>query len=116
MSVVPGAVVLSDEQLETLADLIADRLRSTSAGELIDAAELASRISRSRDFVYEHAALLDAVRIGDGPRPRLMFRWPQVLDRLAAHDTPAPKPPSQAPRSRKRTTGVELLPIGGKSR
>lgn len=113
------AITLSDEQLETLADLIAERLRASSAGELIDANQLATRIGRSRDFVYEHQALLDAVRIGDGPRPRLMFRWPQVLDRVAAHDkTSAPKPPSRTQLTyRKRTTtAAVLLPIGGAKR
>ena len=35
--------------------------------------EFAQRLGRSIDFVYAHADQLGAVRIGDGPRPRLLF-------------------------------------------
>jgi hypothetical protein len=107
---------LSDAQLERLADLIADRLAERAAGEMIDAAELAKRINRSRDFVYEHATSLGAVKLGDGPRPRLAFRWPQVLDHLAETEQPtqASSPP-RARRQRARRAPAELLPIRGRS-
>ena len=35
--------------------------------------ELAQRLGRSVDFVYSHSAELGAKRVGDGPRPRLLF-------------------------------------------
>jgi hypothetical protein len=111
-------VALSDQQLERLADLIADRLATRNDGELIDAGQLATRIGRTREIVYEHAQQLGAVRLGDGPRPRLAFRWPQVLDRLDDRPSPSsPTPPAaRTPRSRpaKRTT-TELLPVKGRA-
>jgi hypothetical protein len=39
----------------------------------LDAAEMARRLGVTREWVYEHAGELGAVRIGDGPRPRLRF-------------------------------------------
>jgi hypothetical protein len=109
-------VSLTDEQLNRLADLIADKLSARNDGELIDAGQLATRIGRTREFVYEHAHQLGAIPLGDGPRPRLAFRWPQVLDRLDDRPSPSsPTPPAaRTPRSRpaKRTT-TELLPVKG---
>jgi hypothetical protein len=111
---------LTDEQLEQLADLIADRLAERQAGELIDAAELAKRIGRSREFVYANQAALGAVRLGDGERPRLAFRWPHALDGLEAAERQrkATTPGRTTSRARKQrdTAGVELLPIRGGSR
>lgn len=115
-------IELSDDQLVRLADLIADRLAERAAGELIDAAELARRIGRSREFVYDHAAVLGAVRLGDGERPRLAFRWPQVLEALTVRgDGEQSQVPGSAvstgvvtnrPR-RRMGTSTDLLPIGG---
>jgi hypothetical protein len=44
----------------------------------LDAAELARRLGVTREWVYEHARELGAVRIGDGPRPRLRFAPEQI--------------------------------------
>jgi hypothetical protein len=40
---------------------------------LVDAATLAAELGVSRDWVYEHAAELGALRLGSGPRARLRF-------------------------------------------
>jgi hypothetical protein len=113
------AVALSDQQLERLAGLIADRLAIRSDGELIDAGQLAQRIGRTREFVYEHAQQLGAISLGDGPRPRLAFRWPQVLDRLDDRpppSSPTPPPAVRAARSRPTKRAVtDLLPIRGQA-
>lgn len=45
----------------------------------LDAQEVAQRLGVSREWVYEHADELGALRIGSGPRPRLRFP-PQILD------------------------------------
>jgi hypothetical protein len=66
---------------DELATAIADKLAARATGELIDARELANRIGRSRDWVYGNAGQLGAIRLGNGTRPRLGFRWPAVLDR-----------------------------------
>lgn len=109
-------MTIPSEQLEELADLIADRLSARAAGELIDATELAKRIGRTREFVYDHSAAFGAVRLGDGARPRVWFRWPHALDRLADLEHGA-KQRKTAPRATRRprrerpNTTVELLPV-----
>jgi hypothetical protein len=50
-----SAVELSPDQLEALAEKIADKLAARATGELIDTTELAKRIGRSRDWVYGNA-------------------------------------------------------------
>lgn len=120
-----AGVVLDEEQLERFADLVAERLAERLAAgptELIDATELGRRLGRSRDFVYEHAAFFGAQRVGDGPRPRLLFRWSAALaaggPRSASERSePAGKPASTGPRRRRRAgteaASARLLPIAG---
>jgi hypothetical protein len=107
-----SALELSSDQLRELADLIADRLTARQAGEMIDATELAKRMGRSRDYVYEHAGALGAVRLGEGPRPRLMFPWPlrQVEGKAAVERPGVPQS-----RIRRKQTNTGLLPIKGQS-
>lgn len=110
-------VTLEPAQLGELAHAIAVELATLNAGELISATELAQRLGVRREFVYDHADHLGAIRLGDGPRARLRFRWPHVLDRMARLDTPGsvPDPPATRRRSRPRTGGsIDLLPIGGR--
>lgn len=105
-----SAVELTPEQLDQLATAIADKLAARAAGELIDTTELAKRIGRSRGWVYGNAGQLGAIRLGNGTRPRLGFRWPAVLDRL--DEMTAPQPPIiRSPRARRVPTAAELLPI-----
>ena len=106
---------LSDDQLERLAELIADKLQAKADGELIDAAELARRLGRSREFVYQNATALGAIKLGHGSRPRLAFRWP--LDGPRGDQSLRKGARPSRPRTRPReTTTVELLPIRGGSR
>jgi hypothetical protein len=85
---------------------------------LVDAHEIASRIGRSRWWVYEHASELGAVRLGSGSRPRLGF-WPSRVDAYL-HTAAQLRQPLLAParatpqRRRRASTGVELLPIRGR--
>jgi predicted DNA-binding transcriptional regulator AlpA len=53
--------------------------RPNEATAWLDAQEVAQRLGVSREWVYEHADELGALRIGSGPRPRLRFP-PQILD------------------------------------
>lgn len=92
--------------LSALADLVADRVvsrllsahtpRSTeipqgcaldgqdakSAQTLLTAAQVASRFGVSAEWVRDNAERLEAVRLGDGPRPRLRFDAKRVLEAL----------------------------------
>jgi hypothetical protein len=81
---------LDQRSAELLADLVADRLTDRLASRflgdqpLLDAATVARRIGRSRAWVYEHAAELGAVRLGDGHRPRLGFEPAKVAEYMDA--------------------------------
>lgn len=51
---------------------------------LLDAAEVAARFGVSAEWVRDHADDLGAVRLGDGPRPRLRFDPETVREALSA--------------------------------
>jgi hypothetical protein len=69
------SIRLSDAQLDQLADLIADRLRSGTPQprQLVDAQTLAEALGVRRETVYAHADELGAIRLGSGAKPRLRF-------------------------------------------
>ncbi len=115
---------MTRDELEELAELVADRLRDIVAPrvELLDAGQLAERLGRSREFVRDHAAELGAVRLGS----RLAFRWPDALNGLrsveaarsgsggsAQPEKPATAGRSAHRRSRRAGTGAPLLPVKG---
>lgn len=108
-----SAIRLDEASVEAVAHRVAELLRGEStAGELVDVAEVARRFNVSRDYVYEHAAELGAVRLGGGPRARLRFDLETVAERLGAS---AESPPRLArPRRRgAKAPGAELLPVRG---
>jgi hypothetical protein len=96
--VTEASIRLDDDQLERLADLVAQRLgRTTSARHtLVDAKELARLLGVSRSAVYDHARDLGAIRIGAGQRGRLRFD-PELAMR-AARSTFSPEPPATVQR------------------
>lgn len=115
---------LHPADIEALADAIAARLaQPTATPQHVDAAEIARRFALSASWVREHADELGALRVGDGPRPRLRFDPEHVASVLAcdptrrspAADAPAPEPVSRRPRRRAETTGARLLPIRGRT-
>jgi hypothetical protein len=59
-------------RLDPLADAVPQD-PARARGPLVDAAALAAELGTSRDFIYEHAAELGALRLGRGPRARLRF-------------------------------------------
>jgi hypothetical protein len=127
VAVTGNVVRLDNDQLEMLADLIADRLRPSNiaAGGLVDAATLAAHLAIGRETVYEHAEILGARRLGLGPRPRLRFdleeaerRWTSCL---SSRKSEAMQSRSVEPVRRRRRraglgTDVNLLPIRGGQR
>ena len=103
---------LSDAEIEAVATRVADLLKEQQPGaELVDAAAIARLFGVSRDFVYQHADELGAVRLGDGPKARLRFdptRVGQVLRKPPEKTTPA----SRRQRRRRPTRrSSSLLPI-----
>ena len=126
-------VVLTDYQLEQLADLIAERLQEQNEPvrtavrfapdrSLVDAATLAGLLGVSRSTVYEHAAELGAVEVGGGERPRLRFDPQTALEawsrRSRSGGSHVPQSPVVAGVRRVRRpdrlgTSGGLLPIRG---
>lgn len=88
---------------------------------LVDAAAVAEYLAVERSWVYEHAAELNARRLGSGPKARLRFSLSDIDERLTActpgrrsvrEESPSPV----ALRQRRRPplgTDVDLLPVGG---
>jgi hypothetical protein len=116
---------LAPETIELIAQRVAELLRPRETHDLdahprrlLDAGELAGRLGVSREWVYEHANELGAVRLGDGPRARLRFDpndAARVLDarrRATPPDasTAALEPRPGRPR-RRAPAGAPLLPI-----
>jgi hypothetical protein len=99
---------LSEAEIEAVATRVADLLREQQSNlELVDAAAIARQFGVSRDFVYQHADELGAVRLGSGPKARLRFD-PAKVGRVLR------RPPEKAaPRTRRRATrrSSSLLPI-----
>lgn len=109
-----------DELAELVADRVAERLRREGTGSLlIDVAGVARRLGVSRDFVYRNAEELGAIRLGEGPRPRLRFDPATVDERFAqrtSRDT-TPKPTRRTGRAVRRAPSEPrgLLPVKGEA-
>jgi hypothetical protein len=58
---------------EAVAQRLLEVVSQRQPSELVDAAGLARALGVDRDWVYEHSERLGAIRLGDGPRPRLRF-------------------------------------------
>jgi hypothetical protein len=63
------ARIVADAVAQRVLELVVER----QARELVDAGELARALGVQREWVYEHSDQLGAIRLGDGPRPRLRF-------------------------------------------
>jgi hypothetical protein len=121
------------DDLERLAELVADRLRdaladnlglstwhspasSAQARELVDVKTVAAALGVARSFVYEHAVALGGRKLGNGPKARWRFDLDQARQAFDAPSHPSPSPaPHRRRRMRPATTaaGVALLPLRG---
>jgi len=108
-------VTLDHDDIELLAERLAERLRDVLAApavRLVDATTVARMLGVDRDWVYAHAAELGAVRLG-GPRGRVRF---DVREVERAVNPASAQPPGR--RALRPTAGgggdnVELLPYEG---
>ena len=83
-----SAARLHPDDLERLADLVADRLAVALQPKpepvLLTAQQVADRFGLSAEWVRDNAAELGVVRIGNGKRPRLRFEAEKVVSALTA--------------------------------
>jgi len=115
-------IALDAATVEAIARLVVELLerRGLQRRELVDAAELARRFGIERSWVYSHAIELGAVKLGDGPKPRLRFD-PEIAARVLRRvgGSPAADPPARSGEragqpQRGRGSEVRLLPIRGR--
>jgi hypothetical protein len=83
------------------------RLTGPGAG-LLTASEVAVALNVTRGWVYAHADELGAIRLGDGPRPRLRFDPAVVTQQLQQRRGRV----SVSLPSTHVGAGVSLLPVG----
>lgn len=128
---VPSLDLLAGEVGETLIERIALRVaellaETPPAPSLVDATAVARDLSVERDWVYEHARELGAIRLG-GPQGRLRFDLVWIRQRLReeaegrprgrAEDPPGLGPRRQAPRPGKsRSAEIGALARSGRAR
>ena len=95
----PGSVTHSPQYpnyvLGSAPELIAMGKPRTSAPQplLLSAAEKAAELGVSVDYVRRHREQLGVVRLGNGSRPRLMFRRGLPSDCLPSRESGTPSQP-----------------------
>lgn len=87
--------MLSPGDAQRIADAVAERL-APSVPELLTVAQLAERLGVDETWIRRHAAELGAVRLGDGPKPRVRFEPEAVAEYLAARRERTAPPDSPA--------------------
>jgi hypothetical protein len=115
-------ITLDDASVEAIArrvhELLTEERPRGSGASVVDAVEVARRVGRTRSWVYANADRLGGLRLGDGPRPRLMFDLAEVEARLRegmrarATDEPGRLRIGRPPRRKRVLPEAELLPIG----
>lgn len=106
-------VELTSDQLERLADLLAERLRPPSMPRLVTATELAERLGVDPKSVYRHADDLGAIRVGRRLRfdPEKAFaRYVSVRSQPSESRTETGK--TSGRRRPSKADHCQLLPVG----
>jgi hypothetical protein len=67
------AAAVAPAVAQAVTERVLELLDERQANDLIEAADLARVLGVGREWVYEHADQLGAIRLGEGPRPRLRF-------------------------------------------
>lgn len=114
---------LHPDDLRQLAELIVAGLRDegvtpADTGGLVDVRTVARALDVSPDFVYQHARELGGLKLTGSPKSPWRFSLERAREAMASR-TPPPAPPEPPSRRRARkpkatSTGVPLLPVGGK--
>jgi hypothetical protein len=108
------SVHVDEQDIDAIAQRVIERLHGRTAGDLIDAKEVAARLAVRPEWVYAHARELGALRLDDGPRARLRFDPAlvrQALTRMGEEERP---PPDEAQPERRGRAPRSALPPGAK--
>jgi hypothetical protein len=102
MSIDPENLVLSDEQLDQLADRLAVRLASVKppARSMLTVEDVCALFQVSRAWVYENAGRLGGFKLGPGPRAPLRFDPLRVAEALKPLGQPEAPKTAKAPKRR----------------
>lgn len=120
-SISPSGNQPNGDLVERIAQRVVELLRDDQP--LLAATDVARRLGRSRRWVYSNGAILGAIPLGDGDRPRLGFEPAKVAEYLSACETsrrtaePAKRSPAPTRRrspTPKRQGDGGLLPIRGR--
>ena len=104
---------VDDRIVEAITRRVSQLLRQDSGPsetQLVSAAEVARRFGVSRHWVYENAARLGALRLGDGAHPRLRFDVRQVEQRLRSESHEGTIAPGKS-RAASWVAPTDLIPI-----
>jgi len=108
-------VALDQADIEAIAERVAELIDERGVGlpvRYVDAAQLARILGVDREWVYEHARQLGAIRLG-GVRGRLRFDLKHATRGLAIPSAGPARPPALRRKTRRRAGGpgrVDLLP------
>lgn len=109
--------MLSAADVDRIAEAVCERMGG-SLPQLLTADQVAERLSVDRDWVYENADDLGAIRIGNGSKPRLRFDAAKVLAFLSAGSgsqqsqavDPASRPALRRRRNSRGSTSASAVP------
>jgi hypothetical protein len=102
-------VELEAQAIEEIARRVAQLLGAAGRSwDLLDANGLAERLGVERDWVYEHADELGAIRLG-GEHGRLRFDLEEVKEILRARNAPPARSGRRRPARRASKPGTEAV-------
>lgn len=108
------SVHVDERDMDEIAQRVIKRLRGRTAGDLIDAKEVAAWLGVRPEWVYEHSRQLGALRLDDGPRARLRFDPALVRQALTQIGEEGRPPPDGAQSKRRQRAPRSTLPPGAK--
>ena len=107
------SATVPDDFAEIVAERVREAMGTGAVPRLLTVDEVASMLQVRREWVYEHADDLGALRLF-GRRGRLRFDRQRILDALANGSTARRRPRPQRRRRARISTDVPLLRVGPK--
>jgi hypothetical protein len=106
-------VTLDDEDIEAIAERVAEKIRAPEADEWVKPQVVVARLKVSKSFLYRHADELGALRVGGRGLRFNLRRVQEGLDRLRDPGVSQPaKPRRGRPPGRSRHRVKLIQPRG----